>query len=327
MYRYLVTGGAGFIGSALVKRLLEKGHQVVVLDNFSRGKGHRLPNHSNLTVIHGDIRNLEAVYTAMHDCDSVIHAAYVQGTQNFYTKPQEVLEVGVKGITNVLDACRYTGCKELILISSCEAYQMADEIPTDENVPLSVPDVLNPRYSYGGGKIVSELMVFAWARAGILDRVMVIRPHNVYGPDMGEEHVVPEFTRRFQEIREKHPYSNTCSDKLPFYIQGTGEETRSFCYIDDFTDAMMLVIEKGEHMNVYHLGSDQEITIKDLAKEMAKYFFLKIRIIPGILAKGSPPRRCPDITKIRQLGYEPKIPLGRGITDTLRWYLQHSKGQ
>ena len=95
---------------------------------------------------------------------------------------------------SVLDACRHHGIRELVLASSSEVYQTPPGIPTPENVPLSVPDPLNPRYSYGGGKIICELMAINYGRQGF-DRVLIFRPHNVYGPDMGWEHVLPQFAR------------------------------------------------------------------------------------------------------------------------------------
>jgi nucleoside-diphosphate-sugar epimerase len=225
--RYLVTGGAGFIGSALVRRLCAEGHQVVVLDDLSRGDVGRLHGQS-LFIRVGDIRDPKAVTEAMHGCDRVVHCAYLQGTQTFYAEPRQVLDVAVRGMLNVLSACEATGCGDLLLVSSSEAYQVASIVPTPEAIPLTVPDPLNPRYSYGGGKIACELMALAWARTGVLDRLIIARPHNIYGPDMGREHVIPEFCLHMNDLAARHQ-----DGIIPFPIQGTGQETRSFCYIDD----------------------------------------------------------------------------------------------
>lgn len=115
--RYLVTGGAGFIGSNLVRRLAAGGHEVRVLDDMSRGKQGRLRG-IPCTVVDYDIRDEDAVIAAMHDVDSVIHLAYLQGTQTFYSEPRQVLDVAVRGMLNVLRACELTGTGELLLVSS-----------------------------------------------------------------------------------------------------------------------------------------------------------------------------------------------------------------
>src|SRR5260370_36791007 len=102
-------------------------------------------------------------------------------------------------------------------------------VPTNETVPLAVPDPLNPRYSYGGGKILSELMCVAWARSGVFDRLIIARPHNVIGPDMGREHVLPEFAIRMNPLVQGYPSPSA----LPFRILGAGPATRACYYIDD----------------------------------------------------------------------------------------------
>ena len=150
--RYLVTGGAGFIGSALVRRLVADGHEVRVLDDFSRGQDRRLSGVACETV-RGDVRDPAAVSAAVQGCDRVAHLAYLQGTQTFYAEPRQVLDVALRGMLNVLSACERWGVGDLLLVSSSEAYQVAPWAPTAEDVPCSVPDVLNPRYSYGGGKL------------------------------------------------------------------------------------------------------------------------------------------------------------------------------
>ena len=241
MKKILCTGGAGFLGSALVKRLVADGHEVTVLDDMSRGKAERLAGIPH-RITQGDIRDPETVTMAMQGCDSVIHMAYLQGTQTFYAEPRQVLDVAMRGMLNVLAACEKTGCSELLLVSSSEAYQVASIVPTPETIPLTVPDVLNPRYSYGGGKIACEIMSLAWARTGVLDRLIIARPHNIYGPDMGNEHVIPEFCTRMNALirREEHALPGFV---IPFPIQGTGLETRSFCYIDDCIDQLILLLE------------------------------------------------------------------------------------
>jgi nucleoside-diphosphate-sugar epimerase len=316
--KYLVTGGAGFLGSALTERLTGAGHEVRVLDDLSRGRMERL-NGVPGDHISGDIRDPDIVTAAMHGCDAVIHMAYLQGTQTFYAEPRQVLDVAVRGMLNVLSACEETGCGELLLVSSSEAYQVASIVPTPETIPLTVPDVLNPRYSYGGGKIACELMAMAWARTGVLDKLTVVRPHNIYGPDMGREHVIPEFCIRMNKLVQEHP-----AGIIPFAIQGTGEETRSFCYIDDCISQFMLILDKApEPIGIYHIGTMDEWTIADVAHGVAYCYDREIKVIPGNLPKGSPPRRLPDTSKIEALGYVPEVSFVRGLKHTVDWYRAH----
>lgn len=313
--KYLVTGGAGFIGSALVQRLVKEGYRVRVLDNDSRGSVDKLGEAAEkIEIVHGDIRDAETVRSACKGVDSVCHLAYINGTEFFYTKPEVVLDVGVKGIVNVIDGCIKEGIRELILASSSEVYQTPLKIPTDETEPLSIPDPLNPRYSYGGGKIISELMTINYGRKHF-DKVVIFRPHNVYGPDMGWEHVIPQFVLRMKEICKGNE-----GKRIKFPIQGTGKETRAFVFVDDFIDGLMLVLEKGEHMNIYNIGTMDEISIKQVAIEVGKYFGKGVKIIPGKEAKGGTKRRCPDITKLKKLGYEPRVSFEKGLKITAKWY-------
>src|SRR3989344_1257079 len=292
--KYLVTGGTGFIGCNLVKRLVNEGHKVRVLDSNIRGSSERLKAVSKkIEFVQADIRDADAVRNACKGIDSVIHLAYINGTEYFYKMPELVLEVGVKGMMNVIDGCIKENVKELILASSSEVYQTPPKIPTGESAPLSIPDPLNPRYSYGGGKIISELLAINYGRKHF-DRVVIFRPHNVYGPDMGWEHVIPQFVLRMKELSKKYK-----DKKIKFSIQGTGKETRAFCFIDDFIDGLMLVMKKGEHMNIYHIGTMDEIPIEKAAKKVGEYFGKDVEVIPGEATKGSTNRRCPDITKLK----------------------------
>jgi dTDP-glucose 4,6-dehydratase/UDP-glucose 4-epimerase len=321
---YAVTGGTGFIGSALVQRLVREGHNVRVLDDNSRGAARRLGDTAgDIELFTGDIRDSDAVKHAVRGADCVCHLAYVNGTEFFYSKPEVVLEVAVKGMMNVLDACIEHGVREFLLASSSEVYQTSAVVPTPENVPLSVPDVLNPRYSYGGGKIISELLLINYGRR-FFNRAMVFRPHNVYGPDMGWEHVIPQFVMRMETLIAKWRGDPGAID---FPIQGTGRETRAFVYISDLIDGVLRVMEQGEHLGIYHIGTDVETSIVDLAKAIARCFGREIRIVPGELRPGGPLRRCPDITRMHALGYQPRVSLGEGLAATVDWYRRNSVGK
>lgn len=313
--RILVTGGSGFIGSALVKALVKAGHRVRVLDDNSRGRPRRLADiDKDIEFIGGDVRDPQAVSAAARDMDEVHHLAYVNGTEFFYSQPELVLDVGVKGMINVLDACRQHGIGRLILASSSEVYQTPPQIPTREDAPLIVPDVLNPRYSYGGGKIISELMAINYGRAGF-ERVLIFRPHNVYGPDMGFEHVIPQFALRMRDAIAKHP-----TGALPFAIQGSGQETRSFCHVDDLVAGVLVMRERGEHLGIYHVGTTEELSIADVAHRIAAHAGRGIDLQTGPVQAGSTARRCPDISKLEKLGYKPRVPFADGLPPTVDWY-------
>lgn len=315
MSKILVTGGSGFIGAALVKALVREGHAVRVLDDNSRGAPRRLQDVAgDIELIGGDVRDAATVTGAVRGMDEVHHLAFVNGTEYFYSAPELVLDVGVKGMINVIDACRSENVGRLILASSSEVYQTPPHVPTDESAPLLVPDPTNPRYSYGGGKIISELMALNYGRK-FFERVLIFRPHNVYGPDMGWEHVVPQFARRVQDVAAAHP-----TGRLPFEMQGNGQQTRSFCHVDDLVSGVLVMRDKGEHLGIYHVGTHEEITIADLATRVAAHGGREIELIEKPAPAGGTERRCPDIVKLASLGYVPKVTLSQGLGPTVDWY-------
>ena len=313
--KHLVTGGSGFIGSALVKRLVADGLDVRVFDNNLRGVKSRLDDvFESIEFIEGDIRNYEQVKIATEGIDIVHHLAYLNGTEYFYKMPELILEIAVKGMMNVIDACKKNNVKEIFVASSSEVYQTPNSIPTTEEERLIVPNPLNPRYSYGGGKILWELMLINFGKK-YFERAIIYRPHNVYGPDMGWEHVLPQFTKRMKKIVDSNE-----SKTIDFKIQGSGDETRAFVYIDDFIDGIMKLLKDGEHLNIYNIGNMHEITINELAELVGSAFNKKVNIIPGEITEGSTKRRCPDISKIMKLGYSPKVPIKDGILELVNWY-------
>lgn len=314
--KYLVTGGTGFIGGALVKSLLDSGATVRTLDNDSRGNLRKLGSHATeVERVLGDIRDAEAIRKAIRGVDTVCHLAYVNGTEYFYSKPDLILDVAVKGMVNVIDGCLAEGVGELVLASSSEVYQTPPTIPTDERVPLVVPDVLNPRYSYGGGKIISELMAINYGRERF-SRVVIFRPHNVYGPDMGWEHVIPQLTVRMKRTLDDNP-----KGRPPFPIQGNGHETRAYIYIDDAAEGIRTIIEKGEHLQIYNVGRNEETSVAELVREMSMQFGREVELRPGQLQPGGTLRRCPDIGKLESLGFSPRISLAQGLAETIPWYV------
>ena len=303
---FLVTGGSGFIGSNICNLLIKKNYHVKIFDNNFRGSLNKIKKiKGKIKFIKGDIRNKEILNKALKNTDAVIHLAYVNGTKYFYSKPVLVLDIAIKGIMNVIDGCIKNKVKELYLASSSEVYQTPNKIPTDENEPLKIPNIFNPRYSYGGGKILTELVGIHYGKK-YFKKLIIFRPHNVYGPNMGNEHVIPEFINKFKLLRKKK-----------FEIQGTGNEIRSFIYIEDFLTAFNIILSKGKHLNIYNIGTSEKTKIKNLAYTLSKILNKKIILINTTLRKGSTKIRIPNINKIRNLGFKPKFNLKKGLKKIL----------
>ena len=263
----LITGGSGFIGSALTRLMLEKGYLVRIIDDNSRGNFRRLSDvMDSIDVRIGDIRDKSLVQSALKGADLVIHLAYINGTVNFYDRPREVLDVGILGIQNILAGMELHGVSDLYLASSSEVYQNPGVFPTPEDVPLIVPDPFNPRYSYGLGKIVQE---FLSIHSGtFLKNLAIFRPHNIYGPDMGFQHVIPEICANI--FLEK----NTAAT-----LKGDGLQTRSFCHISDFVDGFELILDSKHGRELFNIGTREEITISYLAEVKSILLVQLLRLV------------------------------------------------
>lgn len=308
--RTLVTGGSGFLGSALVRRLVGLGRDVVVFDNNFRGTRERLAEvWDRISFIEGDIRDREAVFRAAEGCAALHHLAFVNGTRYFYEKPELVLDVGVKGALNTLEAAIEHGIGTYVLASSSEVYQQPTHIPTTESERAIIPDVTNPRFSYAGGKLISELLAINFLRHHPT-RLVIFRPHNVFGPNMGFEHVIPELMQKIAAVGEGGALS----------IQGSGEETRAFCFVEDAVDQILTIEDKGVDGELYHIGQSREITIKQLIMDIAGALGMTISVVPGELRAGGTTRRCPSIDKVRALGYAGQDHYAEGLAETVRWY-------
>jgi nucleoside-diphosphate-sugar epimerase len=306
---FVVTGGTGFIGSAISKLLITNNHKVKIFDNNSRGSLNKLSKfRKKFEFIKGDIRNKKQVNKAFKNSDAVIHLAYINGTKYFYKYPVKILEIAVKGIINVIDCCIENKIKELYLASSSEVYQTPIKIPTDEKEMLKIPDIYNPRFSYGGGKILTELMGIHYGKK-YFKKLIIFRPHNVYGPNMGNEHVIPEFINRCKKLKGKK-----------FKIQGTGNEIRSFIYIDDFVRAFELLLKKGKNLQIYNIGTTEKTSIKNLAKILASLLNKKIIFYKTQLRAGGTKKRLPNIQKIEKLGFIQRYNLKSGLKKTIDFY-------
>lgn len=317
--RVVVTGGGGFIGAYLVKRLVRDGWDVAVVDTMVRGDPSRIAEVADhVELFTCDVRDQQALERAFAGAEVVMHLAAINGTENFYKRPEFVLDVGVRGALAVVNAGRNAAVPDLVVASTAEVYQTPTVVPTPETVPLTLPNSLNPRYSYGGSKIVSELIAFNYAKDHYR-QVQVFRPHNVYGPNMGWKHVIPQFIVRAINGREAKPVGG-----VPFKIQGDGTEARAFCFVDDIVNGVLTMYAHGGHREIYHIGNDEEVTIRDLASRVGKTLGTELEIRPGESVIGGPPRRCPDIAKMRSLGYQPEVSLDEGLERTVAWYLEHS---
>lgn len=324
MYKYdlgkiLITGGTGFIGSSLTRYLINLGHDVTVFDNNLRGNISRLSDiRSKLKFIEGDITKINDVVDATKDIDTIFHLAFINGTDNFYNHPDKVLEVGVKGAINTLDAAKKNRIKNYIVTSSSEVYQEPTNIPTTEDERIIIPDIMNPRFSYSGAKIITELLSLHYLKETNI-RSIICRPHNFYGPDMGEGHVIPQLTRKM--ISE---YEKIQKNMFEFEIQGSGDETRSFCHIDDAVMGIYKCSIYGENKEIYHIGTLEEISIKYLTELISSELGYNVKIKASKARSGGTMRRCPDISKITKLGYKPQIDIKKGIKNTINWYKLNS---
>lgn len=286
------------------------------MDNNSRGNLERLGSGllGQVDYVEGDIRDASTVRAAVDGMDLVVNMAFINGTKYFYEVPERVIEVGVKGSLNVLEACIDAGVRQYVYASSSEVYQTPEKVPTAEDVPASIPDVLNARYSYGGTKLMGEIMAFNYGRKSF-DRTMVFRPHNVYGPNMGFEHVIPDFVVKLERAARA-----SAGGPVQLEIQGDGQETRAFNFVDDFTAGLLTLLDSGEDQTVYHIGTDEEVSIAALADEVARVMGLEIEVVPTPLRPGGTPRRCPDISRLKALGYAPTVDLAEGLSLTVPWY-------
>ena len=317
--RVTVTGGGGFIGSYLVKRLVWDGWEVSVVDNMVRGDASRFGEVADQVCLYSvDVRDEEAMTAALSGADVVMHLAAINGTENFYKQPELVLDVGIRGALATVNACRRASVPDLVIASTAEVYQTPNKVPTNEETPLMLPNSLNPRYSYGGSKIISELIAFNYGQDHFR-KVQVFRPHNVYGPNMGWKHVIPQFILRAADAITS---DRGCS---PFPIQGDGYETRAFAYVDDVVNGILTMYENGGHREIYHIGNDEEVSIRELVARLGDIFGVELKILPTVAAAGGTQRRCPDISKIRALGYSPKTNLNDGLRRTVEWYLENRR--
>ena len=265
----LVTGGTGFLGRALVKKLAVQ-NKVIIFDNDSRGSVKKIRSLKNILYIKGNICKFNDLLKIKNlKISTIYHLAYINGTGTFYKKPIEILDVATSGILNILKFAKTKKIKNILLASSSEVYQTPIKIPTDTQERLIVPNIMNPRYSYGLGKIYSEFYSYHFSKKNNLN-LKIFRPHNIFGPDMGNEHVLPQLLKKIFEKK------NLNKKVIKIKIQGSGNETRSFCFVEDAVNQILALDNKGKKFEVYNIGQNKEITIKKLVKHIEKIIRKKL---------------------------------------------------
>lgn len=301
------------MGSNLVERLVNKNHEIIVFDNGFRGDFKNLQNlRDKITFVDGDVRNAEHWKKLPRDIEMAYHLAAINGTKYFYEIPEKVLEVNVGGTLNFVNWINKTSIRKIFFASSSEVYGFAKIFPTPEDEYLAIPDPKNPRFSYASSKVVGETITINYARSIGID-FLIARFHNVYGPRMGFEHVIPEFIRK-------------CVRNEPFVIKGDGSETRSFCYVSDAIDGIIIISEHANAVNeIFNIGTTDEIALRDIVPLLEKIHGKKITPVYEEFKNPGTKRRVPDISKISKFGYKPKIQLEEGLKNTYAWYADYYK--
>jgi UDP-glucose 4-epimerase len=309
--KLLVTGGAGFIGSHIVDRLLNEGQDVRVIDDLSYGSMENLRkqrNNRNLQFIKGDIANHETVKKAVKDVDIVIHEASLVGIIQSVQNPTLTHEVNATGTLNLLKASADFGVKRFIYASSAAVYGNPSIPKKKEDMPLDPTD--SP---YATSKLAAENYVTVYNKLYGLETVS-LRYFNIYGP------------RQRVDIQTAYGsvillFLNRLLNNMPPTIFGDGEQTRDFVYIQDIVEANMLALHsKNASGQVFNIGTGKETSINTIAKIMKEK--LNKTQIKDVHAAPRPPdvrRGYANIEKAQKtLGYKPQFPLRKGISDLIK---------
>ena len=314
--RYLVTGGAGFIGSHLIEGLIKRSDQVVVLDNLSTGSSKNLSKVADqITVHNGSILDQQLVDKLVADCDYVIHLAAALGVFNIVNKPLESLKTNLQGSEIILQAAdKYR--KPVLIASTSEIYGKNEKVPLNEEDDRIIGHPLKSRWSYSEAKAVDESLAYFYHLENKLP-VRIVRFFNTVGPRQVGHYgmVVP----RFIEAALKNE---------PLSIYGSGEQIRCFCHISDVIRALLLVIDSDQAVGeVFNIGNNQQSSINQLADRVISLLGSKSKI-ERISYKDAYPqgfedmqRRVPDISKIKRvLGWSPQLDLDQIIKDIAASY-------
>ncbi|KGA06694.1 MAG: hypothetical protein GM48_4805 [actinobacterium acIB-AMD-7] len=309
--KYLVTGGAGFIGSHLAEKLIARGDQVVILDDLSTGISKNLGGIEGRVIFHkGNILDRSIIEKLVAECDYVVHLAAALGVFNIVNKPLESLKTNLQGSEIVLEACDKHR-KPVLIASTSEIYGKNDQVPLNEEDDRIIGHPLKSRWSYSEAKAVDESLAYFYYLENKLP-IRIVRFFNTVGPRQVGHYgmVVPRFV-------------SAALKNEPLSVYGSGDQIRCFCHVTDAIKALLLVMDSDKAVGqVFNVGNNSQISIMDLAKKVIEIIGSKSSIKKITYEKAYPggfediQRRVPDIAKIKQvLGWEPKINLDQIIKD------------
>ena len=309
--KYLITGGAGFIGSHLAEKLIIRGDEVVIFDNLSTGSATNLSGiKEKITFQEGNILDKAEIKKLVSDCDYVVHLAAALGVFNIVNKPLESLKTNLQGSEVVLEACdKYR--KPVLIASTSEIYGKNDKVPLNEEDDRIIGHPLKSRWSYSEAKAVDESLAYFYYLENKLP-IRIVRFFNTVGPRQVGHYgmVVPRFV-------------NAALKNEPLSVYGSGDQIRCFCHVDDAVRALLLVMDSEKAIGeVFNVGNNQQISILELAKKVIEFTGSTSAIEKIAYDKAYPAgfedmqRRVPDISKIKQvLGWVPEINLDQIIKD------------
>jgi UDP-glucuronate decarboxylase len=300
--KILVTGGAGFLGSHLIDRLMEQGHDVLCLDNFFTGTKRNIDHwigHHNFELIRHDITEPIRL-----ECDRIYHLACPASPVHYQYNPVKTIKTNVVGTLNMLGLAKRVKAR-FLLASTSEVYGDPDVHPQPEEYRGNV-NTIGIRSCYDEGKRVAETLAFDYHRQNGVD-IRIMRIFNTYGPRMLENdgRVVSNFI--VQALKG-----------IPLTVYGDGSQTRSFCYVSDLIEGMIRLMENDEHLGPVNIGNPGEYTILQLAETIQRMVNPEAEIIYEPLPQDDPTQRQPDITRAKTwLGWEPTINLKEGLEKTI----------
>ncbi len=311
--RYLVTGGAGFIGSNLVERIVQNGDNVRVIDNLSTGHMANLaPYLDKIDFVNGDIRYLNTVMEAMKDVDYVLHQAALPSVPRSVETPLESNDVNTNGTLNLLYAAKESGVKRFVMAASSSAYGESPTLPKVETMPTS------PLSPYAVNKLAGENYCKAFYNVYGLE-TFALRYFNIYGrrqdPNSFYSAVIPKFVKAFLQ-------------DTPPTIFGDGETSRDFTYIDNVIEANLLACKapKENVGKVMNIACGERITLNELAEEIGKLLGKNLPAIHKDERPGDIKHSLADIGLAKQLiGYEGKYKIGDSLKTTVDWFVNNKE--
>jgi UDP-glucuronate decarboxylase len=303
----LVTGGAGFLGSHLCDRLIARGDEVLCVDNFFSGSKRNIAHligNPRFELIRHDI-----VQPLVVECDQIYNLACPASPVAYQFNPIKTIKTSTVGMVNVLGLAKR--CRARVLqASTSEVYGDPEVHPQTEDYWGHV-NPLGPRSCYDEGKRIAESLCMNYHTSNGVE-VRIIRIFNTYGPRMDPKdgRVISNFI--CQALRGE-----------PITIYGDGQQTRSFCYVDDLIDGMIRLMDNNEHIGPVNIGNPDEKTMLELAQAVIAATNSKSELKFEPLPQDDPKQRCPDITRARNwLGWEPRVPLNVGLAKTVEYYRQ-----